>query len=57
VSPRNTNRLKEGKCVHLANIAFKKYFIHKMKSGATEPMYERFILKTLGITKLKQATY
>jgi sulfide:quinone oxidoreductase len=53
IPPRNTNWFKEGKWVHLAKIAFEKYFIRKMKSGATEPMYERFILKTMGITKLK----
>ncbi|MDA8328711.1 MAG: FAD/NAD(P)-binding oxidoreductase [Betaproteobacteria bacterium] len=53
IPPRNTNWFKEGKWVHLAKIAFEKYFIRKMKNGATEPMYERFILKTMGITKLK----
>jgi len=39
--------------VHLAKVAFEKYFIRKMKKGSTEPLYEKFVLGALGITKLK----
>lgn len=53
IPPRNTNWFKSGKWVHLAKIAFEKYFIRKMKNGSTEPLYERFVLKTMGIKKLK----
>ncbi|MDA8224298.1 MAG: FAD/NAD(P)-binding oxidoreductase [Betaproteobacteria bacterium] len=53
IPPRNTNWFKEGKWVHLAKVGFEKYFIRKMKKGNTEPMYEKFVLKTMGITKLK----
>ena len=50
--PRNVNWFKKGKWVHLAKIAFEKYFISKMKSGNTEPVYEKYVLKLLGITRL-----
>ncbi|MDP2829958.1 MAG: FAD/NAD(P)-binding oxidoreductase [Sulfuricellaceae bacterium] len=51
--PRNVNWFKEGKWVHLAKIAFEKYFIRKMKKGTTEPLYEKYVLGALGIKKLK----
>ncbi|MHB0991328.1 MAG: NAD(P)/FAD-dependent oxidoreductase [Burkholderiales bacterium] len=53
IPPRNVNWFKEGKWVHLAKIAFEKYFIRKMKNGTTEPLYEKFVLKAMGIEKLK----
>ncbi|NCS65546.1 MAG: pyridine nucleotide-disulfide oxidoreductase [Hydrogenophilales bacterium CG03_land_8_20_14_0_80_62_28] len=53
IPPRNVNWFKEGKWVHLAKIAFEKYFIRKMKSGNTEPLYEKYMLGVLGIKKLK----
>ena len=39
--------------MHLDKIAFEKYFLSKMKSGNTEPIYEKYVLKALGIDKLK----
>ncbi|MBI5429252.1 MAG: NAD(P)/FAD-dependent oxidoreductase [Nitrosomonadales bacterium] len=53
IPPRNVNWFSEGKWVHLAKIAFEKYFIRKMKKGSSEPFYEKNILKMLGIEKLK----
>jgi sulfide:quinone oxidoreductase len=53
IPPRNVNWFKEGKWVHLAKIAFEKYFIRKMKKGTSEPLYEKYVLNTLGIKKLK----
>ncbi|MFA5170991.1 MAG: FAD/NAD(P)-binding oxidoreductase [Sulfuriferula sp.] len=53
IPPRNVNWFKEGKWVHLAKIAFEKYFIRKMKNGTTEPLYEKYVLGALGIKKLK----
>jgi sulfide:quinone oxidoreductase len=53
IPPRNVNWFKEGKWVHLAKIAFEKYFIRKMKKGSSEPIYEKYVLNTLGIKKLK----
>ena len=53
IPPRNVNWFKEGKWVHLAKIAFEKYFIRKMKKGNTEPIYEKYVLGVLGIKKKK----
>lgn len=53
IPPRNVNWFKEGKWVHLAKVAFEKYFIRKMKKGTTEPLYEKYLLGVLGLKKLK----
>ncbi len=52
IPPRNVAWFKKGKWVHLAKIAFEKYFIRKMKKGTSEPLYEKYILKLLGIEKI-----
>ena len=52
IPPRNVAWMKKGKWVHLAKVAFEKYFIRKMKKGSTEPLYEKTILKAMGIGKL-----
>ncbi|MCA0176005.1 MAG: FAD-dependent oxidoreductase [Proteobacteria bacterium] len=52
IPPRNVNWFKKGKWVHLAKIAFEKYFMHKLRSGTSEPVYERHVLKALGIARL-----
>jgi len=54
IPPRNVNWFKKGKWVHLAKIAFEKYFLYKMKSGSSEPVYEKYVLKALGITRLME---
>lgn len=53
IPPRNTAWMKKGKWVHLAKVAFEKYFMRKMRNGTSEPTYEKYVLKALGITKLK----
>jgi sulfide:quinone oxidoreductase len=53
IPPRNLAWMKKGKWVHLAKVAFEKYFIYKMKRGNSEPIYEKHLLRLLGITKLK----
>lgn len=53
IPPRNLTWAKSGKWVHLAKIAFEKYFIRNMKSGNSEPIYQKFIMKMLGINRLK----
>ncbi len=53
IPPRNINWFKKGKWVHLAKIAFEKYFLRKMKKGTSEPIFEKYILKQLGIERLK----
>lgn len=52
IPPRNVAWFKKGKWVHAAKIAFEKYFIRKMKKGTSEPLYEKYILKMMGIGKL-----
>jgi sulfide:quinone oxidoreductase len=52
IPPRNVAWFKKGKWVHLAKIAFEKYFLRKMKKGTSEPLYEKYILKLLGIERL-----
>jgi sulfide:quinone oxidoreductase len=53
IPPRNLNWSASGKWVHLAKIAFEKYFLRKMKKGTSEPFIEKFMMKALGIVKLK----
>ncbi len=53
IPPRNVTWFKKGKWVHLAKIAFEKYFIRKMRKGQTDSIYESFLLGKLGIKKLK----
>jgi sulfide:quinone oxidoreductase len=52
IPPRNVNWFKKGKWVHVAKIAFEKYFMRKMKTGNSEPVYEKYVLKALGIERL-----
>jgi len=53
IPPRNVTWFKKGKWVHYAKIAFEKYFIRKVKKGTSEPIYEKYILKALGIERLQ----
>ncbi len=55
IPPRNVNWFRKSRWVHWVKIGFEKYFIYKMKHGASEPVYEKFMLKALGIERL-QAT-
>lgn len=54
IPPRNVNWFKKGKWVHLAKIGFEKYFMRKMKTGNSEPVYEKYVLKMLGIVRLHE---
>ena len=56
IPPRNVNWSSSGKWVHLAKVGFEKYFLRKLRKGTSEPFYEAFALKTLGIDKLKATT-
>lgn len=53
IPPRNVNWFKKGKWVHVAKVAFEKYFMYKMKNGTSEPIYEKYVLKSLGIERLE----
>jgi sulfide:quinone oxidoreductase len=54
LAPRNVNWFKKGKWVHLAKVAFEKYFMYKMKNGTSEPIYEKYIFKMMGIERLEK---
>ena len=51
--PRNVNSLSDGKWVHLAKVAFEKYFIRKVKKGLIDLYFEKYVLNMLNLTKLK----
>ncbi len=53
IPPRNVNWFSQGKWVHLAKVGFEKYFMHKMKKGTTETVFEKIVMDALGIMKLK----
>jgi len=36
----------------LAKVAFEKYFLRKVRKGLAEPIYERLILKAIGVNRL-----
>jgi sulfide:quinone oxidoreductase len=54
IPPRNTNWASRGKWVHLAKVAYEKYFLHKVRAAKTEPYYEKTIMKLIGVERLKE---
>jgi sulfide:quinone oxidoreductase len=54
IPPRNVTWAKAGKWVHLAKIAFEKYFLRKVRTGSLTPVYETYVLKALGIVSLRE---
>ena len=56
IPPRNVTWTRIGKWVHVAKIAFEKYFLYKMRHGTSEPVYEKYILGLLGIERLKKTS-
>jgi sulfide:quinone oxidoreductase len=54
IPPRNLNWFKKGKWVHLAKIAFEKYFLGKLRAGTSEPVFEKYVLKAMGIERLER---
>jgi sulfide:quinone oxidoreductase len=55
IPPRNVTWARVGRWVHLAKIAFEKYFLRKVRAGSVTPVYEKYVLKALGIAPLKGA--
>jgi sulfide:quinone oxidoreductase len=53
IPPRNVTWAKVGRWVHLAKVAFEKYFLRKMRTGNTVPVYEKYVLKAIGVARLK----
>jgi sulfide:quinone oxidoreductase len=52
IPPRNVNWFRKGRWVHLAKIAYEKYFLRKLRTGNSEPIYEKYVLKALGIVRV-----
>jgi sulfide:quinone oxidoreductase len=56
IPPRNVNWSSSGAWVHLAKIAFEKYFMRKVRRGESEPFYEHYLMnKIFKIKKLKES--
>jgi sulfide:quinone oxidoreductase len=55
IPPRNLTWARKGRWVHWTKVAFEKYFLRKMRKGKTEPLYERYVLRALGILRLKRS--
>ncbi len=55
IPPRNTNWASQGKWVHVAKVAYEKYFLHKVRAAKTEPYYEKTIMKLIGVERLKES--
>ncbi len=53
IPPRNVNWSSKGKWVHLAKVAFEKYFLRKVRRGIGEPVYEKHMVKMMGLQRLK----
>lgn len=53
IPPRNVTRAMTGKWVHLAKVAYEKYFLRKMRKGHADPVYEKYVMKAFGIERLK----
>ncbi len=51
IPPRNTNWSSSGKWVHLAKVAFEKYYLRKIRKGTTESQYEKFSTEAAGRAK------
>ncbi|MGE0055778.1 MAG: NAD(P)/FAD-dependent oxidoreductase [Hyphomicrobium sp.] len=56
IPPRNVNWSSKGSWVHLAKVAFEKYFMRKIRKGESEPFYEKFLMDKLNIKKIKEAS-
>jgi sulfide:quinone oxidoreductase len=53
IPPRNVQWASSGRWVHLAKIAYEKYFMRKVRKGISEPYYEKLALKMMGLMRLK----
>jgi len=54
IPPRNVNWSAQGKWVHLAKVGFERYFLRKVRRGVSEPSFERYVLKLLGVQRLQE---
>lgn len=52
--PRNLNWSGSGRWVHWAKVAFEKYFLRKVRKGQAEPIFEKYVMKAMGLVRLKK---
>jgi sulfide:quinone oxidoreductase len=55
IPPRNVNWSGQGYWVHMAKVGFERYFLRKVRNGSSEPGYERFLMKAVGVERLKRS--
>lgn len=51
IPPRSHDFMIQSPMATLAKIAFEKYFLHKVESGDTDPYYEKYMLKLIGLER------
>ncbi len=51
--PRSYTWVNEGRWVRVSKVMFEKYFLRKMRRGQPDPGYERFLMRMLGLHRLK----
>eukprot|EP01031_Cornospumella_fuschlensis_P027800 gene27800-33574_t len=51
LGPRKLDYTVFGKVGLFAKIAFEKYFLHKIETGDTDPYYEKYMLKLIGVER------
>lgn len=54
IPPRNVNWHSAGRWVHYAKMGFERYFMRKIRTGVSEPFYERYLMAAVGLTRLKR---
>lgn len=54
IPPRRYDWTVHTKLATLAKIAFEKYFLHKVETGDTDPYYEKYMLKLIGVERTKE---
>ncbi len=57
IPPRDLNWFGSGRWVHLAKIAFEKYFLRKMRKGTSEPLYEKYLMRLIGFKRLQDRVF
>lgn len=57
IPPRNVNWSSSGYWVHVAKVGFEKYFLRKIRTGQSEPFYEKLALQVIGVDKLRSIKF
>ncbi len=57
IPPRNVNWSSSGRWVHWGKLLFERYFMRKVRRGVSEPFYERFAMRVMGIERLKETRH